>query len=302
MVRLSRWFYFFFMFQSLLTIMQWTHSGKNNVVSVFMLGQAEDVNTAGLLLQEETEVRQQEETEQTQQQQQQQQEQKQQQQQQQQQRYEDARFGEQKTVFEDLLGDTLYMWGAETNAQGQEETAVYEVGTKDVLQGKDVIALYFSASWCGPCQQFTPILSKFYHEMAKRNKKFEVIWVSSDRTAEDFITYYQKMPWLAVPIPSVQRALQILSPRYQVKGIPHLVILDGKDASVYTLDGRTMVLKDQYGVEFPWRPKTLLYMLPGPIRSVVQSMINNVKTKLMRIVLSILESVIPKQLLRKIAS
>ena len=25
-----------------------------------------------------------------------------------------------------------------------------------------IVAFYFSAHWCGPCRDFTPILSKFY--------------------------------------------------------------------------------------------------------------------------------------------
>ena len=57
-----------------------------------------------------------------------------------------------------------------------------------------------------------------------------------------------------------------LAPKYGLKGIPHLVLLDGDDATLITTDGRTCLMKDQYGLEFPWRPRTLLSLLPKPMK------------------------------------
>ena len=54
--------------------------------------------------------------------------------------------------FSTLLGDKL-----ETK-QGQKPT-------NEVLAGKEVIGLYFSAHWCPPCRGFTPQLGKFYDQI-----------------------------------------------------------------------------------------------------------------------------------------
>lgn len=67
----------------------------------------------------------------------------------------------------------------------------------------------------------------------------------------------------------VQNVAEKLSSKYQVKGIPHFVILDGEDMSVYTLDGRQKVLQDKYGLEFPWQPRTLMMLLPKPIKRLI---------------------------------
>lgn len=194
--------------------------------------------------------------------------------------------------FEELVGSTLYQWKIEGN-----EGEIQELSTSALLFDKKVVALYFSASWCGPCRQFTPALVQFYNEMNKKGKKFEIIWISRDRTSEEFVDYYSKMPWLAMTVENIPSTIEILSNKYQVKGIPHLVILDGQDASVYTLDGRTQVLKDKYGLEFPWQPKSLMNLMPKSLRKVFYTQIDFLQKKFTNVLQGVLESIAPKKIL-----
>lgn len=48
------------------------------------------------------------------------------------------------------------------------------------------------------CRQFTPVLAKFYKAHATK-KKFEIIFVSSDRDNAQFMEYFGTMPWVALP-------------------------------------------------------------------------------------------------------
>ena len=73
------------------------------------------------------------------------------------------------------------------------------ISTAAALSGKDVIGLYFSASWCGPCKRFTPMLRDVYNILKQSGKSFEIIFVSSDSDDESFEQYYGAMPWLSVP-------------------------------------------------------------------------------------------------------
>ena len=57
--------------------------------------------------------------------------------------------------FSQLLGATL------TTKAGDKPTS-------EVLAGKEVIGLYFSAHWCPPCRGFTPKLVEFFSELEKK--------------------------------------------------------------------------------------------------------------------------------------
>lgn len=94
------------------------------------------------------------------------------------------------------------------------------------LDGVKYYGLYFSASWCGPCRQFTPGFVRFYREMKAKHPEFEVVFVSADRSAGDMAGYMKKdaMPWLAVKFDLLRTLPEIQ--RYSGPGIPCLVLVD----------------------------------------------------------------------------
>jgi len=106
------------------------------------------------------------------------------------------------------------------------------VNTATALKGK-MVAVYFSASWCGPCRGFTPQLVKFYKKAAKKNN-IEIVFVSSDKNSDAMKNYMKEdsMPWLAVPFNSIER--KTLQKIKRVGGIPNLTVFDanGKLISV----------------------------------------------------------------------
>ncbi|XP_025909065.1 nucleoredoxin-like protein 2 isoform X2 [Nothoprocta perdicaria] len=77
------------------------------------------------------------------------------------------------------------------------------VEAEEALQNK-VVGLYFSASWCAPCRDFTPVLCGFYTELLEETEPpapFEVVFISSDHSAEEMAGYMRAMhgDWLALP-------------------------------------------------------------------------------------------------------
>ena len=124
--------------------------------------------------------------------------------------------------------------------------------------------LYFSAHWCPPCRRYTPVLAEAYNAhvayllKAKDEKdmegedvgEIEVIFVSSDSVKSEYDAYRSSMPWLSVPFSNLHklRIKDELSKKYGVRGIPMLVVLDGKTGEVITLNGR-----GEYGSYFKGR-------------------------------------------------
>jgi nucleoredoxin len=93
------------------------------------------------------------------------------------------------------------------------------------LKGKKYLAVYFSASWCGPCRKFTPRLVDWYDGHKSQLDKFDVIFVSQDNSKEEMLEYMKQdgMPW-----PALKFANASGSPleKYSGRGIPCLVVID----------------------------------------------------------------------------
>ncbi len=94
------------------------------------------------------------------------------------------------------------------------------------LAGVKYYGLYYSASWCGPCRQFTPEFIRVYRQMKQQYPEFEVVFVSADRSAGDMRSYMRDdaMPWLALNYDDAQEEGELR--RYCGPGIPCLVLVD----------------------------------------------------------------------------
>lgn len=100
------------------------------------------------------------------------------------------------------------------------------------LAGKKYLAVYYSASWCGPCRNFTPDLVKWYNRNKSKSGLFELVFVSADRSADQMKEYMveDKMPWPAMDFASIKMGNPIVGKGGP--GIPSLVIFDASGKPV----------------------------------------------------------------------
>ena len=98
----------------------------------------------------------------------------------------------------DLLGPQLLSRRVSTN-------------TTTALKTSRLVGLYFSAHWCPPCRQFTPMLIELYSHLKEENPMhgLEIVFVSSDRDRPSFNGYYASMPWLSVPFQTREQELKM---------------------------------------------------------------------------------------------
>eukprot|EP01012_Entosiphon_sulcatum_P014051 TRINITY_DN19176_c0_g1_i1.p2 TRINITY_DN19176_c0_g1~~TRINITY_DN19176_c0_g1_i1.p2 ORF type:complete len:331 (+),score=76.99 TRINITY_DN19176_c0_g1_i1:115-1107(+) len=128
-----------------------------------------------------------------------------------------------------------------------------EVTPVSRLRELDAIGLYFSAHWCPPCRLFTPQLVEAYKRYTgARGLRFDILFVTSDKTQQQFDEYFREMPWKGLAFSDARK--DELEQLYEVNGIPALVIV-GRDGKTITANGRAAIAADPEGDEFPWAPK-----------------------------------------------
>eukprot|EP00401_Gymnodinium_catenatum_P069589 CAMPEP_0117538624 /NCGR_PEP_ID=MMETSP0784-20121206/42574_1 /TAXON_ID=39447 /ORGANISM="" /LENGTH=158 /DNA_ID=CAMNT_0005335243 /DNA_START=65 /DNA_END=541 /DNA_ORIENTATION=+ len=121
------------------------------------------------------------------------------------------------------------------------------------LEGKRV-ALYFSAVWCPDCKPVTPQLKMFYEEVNEDENQLQVVYVSSDKSAEEMKSYMKEAhgSWLTVAYDDPMReglkskygyfagAEQAARPEVERRfGIPCLTVID-KDGTETVLPEKAL--------------------------------------------------------------
>lgn len=95
-----------------------------------------------------------------------------------------------------------------------------------LLQGKQVIGLFFGASWAPQTIKLAKCLEQFYTNLKQQgDDSFEVIYVSHDQHEKRFTDFYKQHPWLAVPFDDRERR-HFMEQKLYVTTLPRLVLLD----------------------------------------------------------------------------
>ncbi|XP_065057621.1 uncharacterized protein LOC135685567 [Rhopilema esculentum] len=114
------------------------------------------------------------------------------------------------------------------------------VDAEQALANKTVVVCYFSAHWCPPCRQFTPMLKMFYEDL--EDSPLAIIFVSSDRDEASMKSYFADHgAYYAVPY-SDNELSTALKQNCEVQGIPKLAVVD-KSGKMLNGDGRSDVAK-----------------------------------------------------------
>eukprot|EP00762_Andalucia_godoyi_P000190 ANDGO_02417.mRNA.1 putative nucleoredoxin 3 len=138
-----------------------------------------------------------------------------------------------------------------SRAEGEDEEK--DRPKKEEVEKCEVLGLLFSASWCGPCRKFLPILTSYYEKVNAEKKRLEIVFVSADNSEAEYEGYKAKMPWKAIGFQDGRD--DKLSAHFRISGIPSFILLDPKTGRVISDDGVQIVAGDVLGEAFPYEKK-----------------------------------------------
>ncbi|RKP07541.1 thioredoxin-like-domain-containing protein [Thamnocephalis sphaerospora] len=115
---------------------------------------------------------------------------------------------------------------------------------------RPLLGVYFTASWCPPCQQFSPVLLRFTQQHAD---DLQIILVSHDRDEDAAAEYLSnKLGWMTLPFDDVDRR-RTLARLFEVQMIPTLAIVDADTGKIVSTWGRSAIMKNPDGCLEEWR-------------------------------------------------
>jgi thiol-disulfide isomerase/thioredoxin len=94
-----------------------------------------------------------------------------------------------------------------------------------ILKKNEIILLYIGAQWSPPCRNFFPELKKFYTKVNRSRKFLEIIFISCDKSLEDFDQGVSDMPWCYIPFRE-HGIREIIIKHYELVGIPSLLLIN----------------------------------------------------------------------------
>ncbi len=149
-----------------------------------------------------------------------------------------------KNLFE-LLTDKL--WRKILNGHSEHDT-------KSTLKEYEFIGLFFHSHWCLPGRTFNSKLIDVIYDTIKkdtgREKEVEIIYISYDRTRQEFDDYFSQLPYLGLPYGDPKRD-EIIG-TFGILGIPSLLIFN-RDGQLLKEDARDDILKLKEKCVDEWR-------------------------------------------------
>lgn len=122
-----------------------------------------------------------------------------------------------------------------------------------LFEGKKVV-LFFAAEWhAWGRKTLLPKLTKIYADMKAEGKQVEFLFVSCDKTTEEFERFSKTMPWPKVPYDDETREqlISLFVPKNKV-GQPFIVVLDDEETRkvLSAPDAVQRIISDG---TFPWQ-------------------------------------------------
>lgn len=101
------------------------------------------------------------------------------------------------------------------------------------------IGFYFTASWCGVCNNIFPKLRSTYTKINEIEKHLEIVNINLESTEEDADAVTNKYPWWSLPFNEYRNGY--LSQMFNVQFIPQMFVFNREGEMVSNRGFRDML-------------------------------------------------------------
>nr|XP_022911843.1 nucleoredoxin-like protein 1 [Onthophagus taurus] len=140
-----------------------------------------------------------------------------------------------------------------------------EIPTKKALQNKDVVAFYFSASFCVECDSSLTKL-RLLQEAIKRHRRcgIIIIYISFDTDEAEMLKHFKTHHhgWFVVPLK--EPTIKLLQLKYTISFIPQIVVVK-VDGTIVTRDGMKDLEEHGNNVIIRWSEPDITCLRYTPI-------------------------------------
>lgn len=126
----------------------------------------------------------------------------------------------------------------------KNEEIAFDYGSKI-----SIIGLFFTGSWCPPCEKFAQELIEVYNDANSKEKVMEIIQLSNERNEKEFVEGISNKPWIFVQYND--NFIDYLVNEYKVTHLPVLLILR-KDKNIISETGRKDVSENGVKAHEKW--------------------------------------------------
>lgn len=114
------------------------------------------------------------------------------------------------------------------------------------------VGIYIGAGWDKSAEVFERTLIELHGDVNGRTPQptFEIVYVSADRSEEEFRTAISHFPFLAMPFTDLVRRKRLMT-LFRAELLPRFLLLSPTGERL--TDDEEWVRRDPYGQQFPWR-------------------------------------------------
>lgn len=153
-----------------------------------------------------------------------------------------------------VLANLHHIFSSDITITRKDSEKLQKISLSILIKGTSIVGLYIGGLWSSECERFLSKLIPLEHQVrTNSSSSLQIIFVSCDKTHQDFTQHLAVMPegWAAIPYEERVYRRQILE-HLKVNSLPAFILFDAATGELLTSAGTHGIAIDPLGRRFPW--------------------------------------------------